>query len=333
MNGRAQYVNVNGVDSKLSPIRCGVPQGSILGPLLFIMYVNDLVNSSELANFIMFADDTNLFFSHKDCHCLEKVINDELSKISNWFKLNKLSLNIKKTNYIVFTSGRFKTDPSTKFQIKIENIVIEQVWHTKFLGIVINSRLTWEDHINILNNKISKSLGIILKARRNLNSDTLFKLYHTLVQPYLDYCNIVWASIPSGALLKLCRNHKKALRIITFSKRNCHSKPLFRRLEILPVTDLNKYQVLCIVYKALNGLQPAHFQSLFELNIDIHKHFTRQTSKIHVRPCRTKIRQYSIKIYGTKLWNLLDTNTTNSSFNVFRKNAKPYCLITYEPKH
>jgi hypothetical protein len=96
LSNRTQYVSINCNDSKLLPIKCGVPQGSILGPLLFIIYINDIVNSSKLANFIMFADDTNLFFKHKDLNILLSTINEELSKISRWFKLNKLALNIKK---------------------------------------------------------------------------------------------------------------------------------------------------------------------------------------------------------------------------------------------
>jgi hypothetical protein len=206
-------------------------------------------------------------------------------------------------------------------------MVIEQVPCTKFLGVVINSRLTWEDHIRTVNNKINKSLGIIYKARKNLNTDSLLMLFHALVQPYLDYCNIVWASMPTGALIRLHKTQKKAIRIITFSKRNCHSQPIFRRLAILPVSEINKLQTLCFVYKALNGLLPAQFQSLFELNANIHEHFTRQTTKIHVSSCRTKIRQYSIKIHGTKLWNSLDSTITNSpSFYVFKKKCKALLL-------
>lgn len=321
LSNRKQYVNVNSVDSKLLSVSCGVPQGSILGPLLFILYINDIINSSKMANLIMFADDTNIFFKHKNFNILINMVNDELRLISTWFKLNKLSLNVKKTNYIIFTGKNVKrNDFANTSKIKIDNTEIEQVTRTKFLGVIINSHLTWDDHIKTLSNKISKSLGVIYKVRQNLRPNTLLTLYQTLIQPYLDYCNIVWASKSSRDLLNLHRQQKKAIRIITFSKWNAHTKPLFCRLKLLPVFDINKLQILCFTYRALKGLLPNQFNNLYVLNSHIHDHFTRQTVKIHSQPCRTKIRQYSVRIRGIKLWNSLDLNIANSpTLSIFKR--------------
>ena len=132
-------------------------QGSVLGPLLFLVYINDTVISSEIAKFIMFADDTNLFFKHKNLHTLYTIINDELSKISAWFKLNKLSLHIKKTNYIIFQSSTKNPLNDSNFDICIDGIKIEKALKTKFLRVNINYKLDWSDHIHTVCNKISKN--------------------------------------------------------------------------------------------------------------------------------------------------------------------------------
>ena len=149
---------------------------------------------------LSFADDTNLFFKHHDLNTLFKNINFELSKIAVWFKINKLSLNIKKTNYILFLSGNEKVD-NLGLEILIDNGKVNQVDHTKFLGVVINSRLNWKDHIKTVCCKVSKSTGILHRSRKNLNTDTLLLLYQTLIQPYFDYCNMI-RSVGESVLLE-----------------------------------------------------------------------------------------------------------------------------------
>ena len=145
LSGRKQYVSYNNTNSAFNDIVCGVPQGSILRPLLFLLYINDLPLSSPSSHFIIFADDTNILFSHEDPVQLEKLINTELKEISNWFKLNKLSLNIDKTNFMIF-KNKYNNKPTPDFKIEIDNKHIEQVDTTKFLGILIDNNLTWKAH-------------------------------------------------------------------------------------------------------------------------------------------------------------------------------------------
>ena len=125
-------------------IQCGVPQGSILGPLLFLIYVNDIINSSSILSFIMFADDTNILFSHKNLPELIATLNSELSNISSWFKCNKLSLNINKTNYMHFQTAHL--NPEFQYNVKIDDLSLEQKDSTKFLGVTIDKNLSWNQH-------------------------------------------------------------------------------------------------------------------------------------------------------------------------------------------
>ena len=178
--------------SQPEPIVCGIAPGSILGPLLSIIYINDLPNASNLLKTFSFADDTSLFYSHKDPNQLIHVMNCELSKISEWLKVNKLSLNVAKTNYILFLPRQKPITVSDT--ITLDNIAVQQVEVTKFLGVLLDQHLSWKYHITHVAKKVSKAIGIISKARFFLSSKSLLSLYYTLVYPYLNCCNITWCS-------------------------------------------------------------------------------------------------------------------------------------------
>ena len=182
MTNRKQLVQFTLACSQPEPIVCGIPQGEILGPLLFIIYINDLPNASNLLKTFLFEDDTSLFYSHKDPNQLIHVMNCELSKISEWLKVNKLSLDVARTNYILF---RPRQKPITVSDtITLDNIAVQQVEVTKFLGVLLDQHLSWKYHINHVAKKVSKTIGIISKARFFLSSKSLLSLYHTLVHPY-----------------------------------------------------------------------------------------------------------------------------------------------------
>ena len=141
---------------------CGLPQGSILGPLLFLLYINDITNVSGILHLILFADDTSVFFSHHDPTSLTNIIQTELQKLSLWFKANKLSLNIDKTKFMVFTPRQKRN--KLNITLVIDGKQIKQTKDNIFLGVVIDEHLSWKSHISNVANKISKSIGIIYKA-------------------------------------------------------------------------------------------------------------------------------------------------------------------------
>ena len=146
--------------SESKKIVCGVPQGSLLGPLLFILYINDIVKVSNTPSYILYADDTNILFNGKDLASLQDQVNDNLSKLCTWFQANRLSVNPRKCNYIVFSNCNksYDTDSVT---VKLNNVEIPRVEKTKFLGVIVDSKLTWKFHIQELEKKISKNIGII----------------------------------------------------------------------------------------------------------------------------------------------------------------------------
>ena len=171
LSQREQFVKVNGHNSLSLPVTCGVPQGSILGPLLFLLYVNDLPNTSSFLTFHLFADDTNIYFSGKNLSHLEATLNCELKSVAEWMKCNRLALSISKTNFIFFHSSKLK--PNQSLRIKIDDTPIKKVDSTKYLGITFDSNLTWKSHINELCLKLSKTVGILSKVRHFVNKHIL----------------------------------------------------------------------------------------------------------------------------------------------------------------
>ena len=162
---RTQYVYYNNCKSEKLDIICGVPQGSILGPLLFILYINDIVNTSNMLQFILFADDTTILFSDKDISNKVVIINMELKEVTNWFKTNKLSVNASKANFIIMGTTHQTSKPENSIKVILDNVELSRVNKTKFLGVLIDENLTWKDHIDAISKAMSRNVGMINKLK------------------------------------------------------------------------------------------------------------------------------------------------------------------------
>ena len=271
----------------MQTIKCGVPQGSILGALLFILYINDLPNASKLTQPLLFADDTSIFYSHSDPSCLQSVLNEELQNFDVSLKCNKLSVNIKKTNYIVFKSRRKKLD--YKFSFSFGNQSLKQSNVVKFLGIYLDEHLTWKHHISFVCKQIAKSIGILFRSRFYLSVKTKLTLYYTLIYPYITYCNCTWSSSYVSNLNRILYLQKRAVRAITNSDYRAHSAPLFTKLGILDIFQVNAFQVAKFMFYYHNQLLPSMFLSLFVTSSQVHNYGTRTVNSYRSHPCRTNL--------------------------------------------
>ena len=304
LSNRYQYVVYNDCKSECKKIQCGVPQGSVLGPLLFLIFINDLPSVSKLFMPILFADDTNLFCTGDDLDLLVDKINVEMTNVYAWVKANKLSLNVDKTNFMLFTPKRWSR--SVK-DIIIDHCKINEVKETKFLGVVIDNTLKWSSHLEYIGGKIAKGIGVIIKARKIFSTVTLLSLYNSLIMPYLSYCIHVWGKAYDTHLKHLMSLQNKVVRIIAGVPHRTHVESLYVDLNIMPLKKLCLYTVGLCMYKFSNGMLPEMFVDMFTPVNNIHDRNTRQSAKnnLYVPLYTTSRSQKCISYTGPHIWNFI----------------------------
>lgn len=328
LNNRQQYVSFNGKESCLKPIVFGVPQGSILGPILFILYINDIIHCSPALYFILFADDTNLLASGSSCLEVMNKLNLELVKLAEWFKANKLSLNVSKTNFMIFGNKRVYI-PDVNFAVLINDSPITRVSTVKFLGLLIDEGLSWKAHADYICTKLSKNVGVINRLKYKLNRATLKTLYSSLILPYLLYCVIIWGCASQLALDKLEKIQKRAIRVISGASYLAHTSSLFKAMNILKLRDLYHKEVAVFMYRFKFNILPYCCMHYVSLAIP-GKYALRVEHDFIQEFMRTIIRLNSISGVGPRLWNLLPISLrSSSSLSLFKKHLLGYYTINY----
>ena len=294
--------------------------------LFFILYINDLNNATNLDS-ILFADDTNLFISHKNPDFLISTLNCELIKLSTWFRASRLSLNLTKTNFMEFRPRQKK---SSNFNVVIDEKTIAQVNETVFLGVILDDNLTWKSHISSVAVKVSKSIGIIFRSSFYLSTPSLRMLYNAMILPYLNYCNLVWGSTYKTNLQRIVVLQKRVIRIVNKSYYNAHSEPIFKKLNLLKFQDIHFMHLGQFMFSFKNAILPRKFENKFAINNQIHSHYTRHAKSFRLPLCRTNIRQFSIFFQGPKFFNSLSPEISgSSSLASFKKNLKASLIYNH----
>lgn len=285
-------MHITGVEFNLQR----VPQGSVLGHKLFLLYINEICKVSDVFNFVLFADDTNVYCSGENLEQLIKVVERELHKLKSWFDSNKLFLNLSKTKFMVFSNKMMDNN----IQIKIDNL-LERVNYIKFLGVIIGHKLSWTYHIQNVQKKISKTIAILYKVQYILNKNELYILYSSLITPYLTYGVEIWGNTYKSRTTPVFLLQKKVIRLITQSPYNTPTNPLFIQLKTLKCYDLVDLCTAKLIYKAKQQTLPQSLQAMFsvrESNYDLSG-----TYMFNKPYCRTKLSSNCPSNKGVQLWN------------------------------
>ena len=259
LENRTQFVSIDGTDSKTRHMKYGVPQGSILGPLLFIIYINDIPNISQIAKFILYADDANIIITGNNIADVDEQLR-ELSKILlKWVNSNGLCLNLKKTKYMIFTRSRNVELPSI---LKIAEVPIERVTEGRFLGVIVDENLTWSRHIKTIQTKMARYIGLMYKLKKQLPQKVRIQIYHSFVQSHINYCSLVWGFSAKSNIESLFRIQKKAMRavipgFINYKYRSDgtlpgHTKSYFTKYDILTIHNVIALNTLVFLHKVRN---------------------------------------------------------------------------------
>ena len=207
--------------------------------------------------------------------------------------------------------------------LKIDGSNIKRVYLTKFLGVQIDPKFHWDAHINYITKKLSKCIGILCKARRILNTDTLKSLYYTFAYPYLIYCNIVWGDTYQIHLNKLLKIQKKIIRIVYSGKNFSDSQSVFVKLKVLNINQIHYYLVSTFMYKLTNNLLPDNFTSMFTLLSETHNYFTRQFGTLKIPLCKTNMSRRNIRYKGVIIWNkICNISILFNSIDLFKAHIK-----------
>ena len=279
LSHRQQFVSINGFDSSKLDIKCGVPQGSTLGPLLFLIYINDLRYCLTKSTSSHFADDTCIMYASKKMKTLETILNTDLKSVSEWLKANRLSLNIDKTKLLIFHSKKKKNFDVNSISIKIDRKKLVPSQNVKYLGAHIDENLSWDFHVNQLSKKLSRANGILAKLRHFAPKDTLISVYYSIFYSHVIYACPTWSltSIENLNIIKVLQ--KKCLRIINFAPFNSHTNDLFINNKLLKLDDIIKTEKLKVVFDFINNNLPDELMNLFLFNSDINLHSTRNVIK------------------------------------------------------
>lgn len=333
LSERKQYMEINSTKSSEQTMECGVPQGSILGPILFILYINDLHKATKL-NILSFADDTTVYTAGRDINEVIQTANTELGNLFQWFCANKMQLNAKKSKFAIFSPRQTRL-PTRLNEIHINNQSITRIGNhceeksMKFLGVHLDENLTWQAHIDHINKKISQSLFAIYRVKNILPTSALKSLYYALIHSHLNYAIQIWGN--SNYMYKIITRQKQAIRAISHKPYLSHTEPLFKQHRILKLVDLYNLQISLFMYDLHSNTLPPSFNTYKQKrrNYSIATRQTRTTYTTTDR-ARTDFSSKLPKHFFLKIWNQNNyTNMLTKSRNIAKKQMTVTFLNSY----
>lgn len=309
LSDRRQCVTIRNFISDPQTVLTGVPQGSVLGPILFSLYINDFPSILEHSQALMYADDTALIFTGATIEEIQPKINHDLRSVLAWFNNNYLSLNLDKTKYTIFHSRRKQLD-SNLLSISLNNKQLQHVSSYKYLGIIFESDMHWKSQIQHVCSKLAYGCHILLKARECFDLAILRILYFAFVHSHLSYCLESWGGTYITYLEPVILIQKRALRIMTFSKSIEHSRPLFQLTRILPFTLVYKQKITLTIHNIVQHSDPLPLSIFLSPKANTR---AATNNQFNLPVCRNTYGQRLIQFNGVHIWNSIPYNVRNKT--------------------
>ena len=328
MENRKICTKINQKTSSLCKITYGIPQGSVLGPLLFLLYINDLPNASKF-KITLFADDANLHLSHQQPEFLQKLVNEEIKIIDNWMKMNKLTLNYDKCKYMIVS--RKPTD-SSSFDLTINNVKIERTESIRYLGVQLDEKLSWKFHVENLKKKLSKTCGLIFKLRHYVPLSTCRIVYYSMFHSNILYSLINWGRAYNFLLREIELLQNKFIRACLFQPRKTYVNLLFSKFQALKLKDMINMEFAKFMYKYENHMLPSSFDNYFIKLESIHNYGTRQKTAggFFYRPINSEFGRKRLHHICLKVWESISDEKKICSFSTFKRRYKSSVLTLHK---
>ena len=332
MSNRFQYIASNGINSNLYPIKTGVPQGSILGPTLFNIFVNDLPLYVNKCNISMYADDVACFSCAKNLNDLYLKFNDDLENISLWYNSNHLSINIDKSNYVIFTSRVMMSKinnliDSTNLNLKINNNVFSRVNHAKYLGLTLSADLGWETHVDNILVKVNIQIGMLNRLKPFAPKKILLTYYYANIHSHIFYALPIWGVYYNNYLNNLVIAQKRAIRMVDKADYLASADPIFTKYNVLNFNKLWAHSTMCFVFNFLNNIYHSNIPINFSKNVSNYVMNTRSRNLgllLSSTP-HSNAGKFALAFSGPWVWNQLPEEIRNENNpNIFKNLSKNF---------
>ena len=329
LSDRKQFVEVGGLISSVLQVICGVPQGSTLGPLLFLLYINDLPNTSNF-KIILFADDTCLHLSDKNPIVLEQICNLYLGFVDDWFKANMLTTNLKKASKFMLTCPNSNMHIN-HFILKMGTVTLERVYEMEYLGVIVDCKINWRSQINLLISKLSRSAGVLSKLRYYFDTPVLLSVYYAIVYSHLQYAILCWASANQSDLTRINTIHNRILRYVSKSPRRSNITDIYLNMRVLKINDIFELELAKFMFRFHKDTLPRPLALSFRKVSEVHNIRTRSASRGMLYPFASRKREgtRTIKHRGVICWNNIPASLRLKSFPHFKQLYKENILSSY----
>lgn len=323
LTGRKQFVQINEIKSGIQNITCGVPQGSILGPTLFLLYVEDIFELQLHGNIQLFADDTALVYGCETLESLKFQMESDLKVLNSWFNDNHLKLNIKKSVFLQFyqkNAEQFNRNSLNHLMIGSDKI--ERVDKAMYLGLQLSSHLNWTQHLNNVKQKIAPMVGLFNRVSRYVTPEVLLSLYMAHIQSHLIYQLSIWGGSTKNKISEIQILQNKALKSLFQFPLDYPTKLLYSP-KILPLSKLIEYEYILIIYKMKKNLiHITNINEILQTNFSITNRVSRTGCHFHLPKLTTDVAMKSLFFEGVKLYNSLPTEWKDLKIGEFKIKVK-----------